>query len=731
MVYGIGGMGMRGKIKFIHKEKSFGKIQVENRDDVYFRTKDCRGLQPGEGLEVEFDIIREIKGDRAENIRPLSKHTVGISASPAAESSNYRFLNPYNFVTPLPQSKKSFFSKQNPPPHSYYQEYSGYISCNLEVITPLFISSGAPKSQNGPKGDHPVYSFFSIDGQNPTIPATSLRGMIRSIYEAVTNSCFAIFDDQKCTRRMDSNEAGKLIPARLTLNEGKWTARLYKGRTLTGFPNLQAAAWIKRYDHLDEKQVRRPIIDLGTITHGSLAWAVMKPIRHPKKPIFWWDVQAIFQQESEARQWLRKNYHPDYRIEEGYVYISGKNTEKKHDERFFFGRGDSIEVSQTVIQEYNGILKDYRERHQEALKDKSNKFPKINPKGKKESAVSSFMWRDDKLQDGDLVYAMVTTVNGKETIDYLVPVQISRRYFPCSRGEMLPEYLKTCEKYEELCPACRLFGWVGHNQGNKELRGAYAGRVRISQGVLIKDLGRENPVTLAELGSPKPTTTFFYLSEGGKASFIRKTNGYKKGQQIRGRKLYRHHGSKFVWQRGKKTNRNRTLLDPVKAGSIFSFTIRYENLTEKELGALVWSIKLEEGLFHRLGYGKPLGMGSVKVSIDQCKRYDYRTRYTSLFAAGEQLCEIGMLIEKFKRMYIEVYGRPFDELETIKDLKAILSEHPERLPIHYPRLNQAASEDGDENFRWFMEAAKPKNEAALALAREDQGLPLMYNRRDR
>jgi CRISPR-associated protein (TIGR03986 family) len=59
--------------------------------------------------------------------------------------------------------------------------------------------------------------------------------------------------------------------------------------------------------------------------------------------------------------------------------------------------------------------------------------------------------------------------------------------------------------------------------------------------------------------------------------------------------------------------------------------IRFENLTQTELGALLFVLDLPEGCNHKLGMGKPLGLGSVKItpSLTLIQR---KERYQEVFA---------------------------------------------------------------------------------------------------
>jgi CRISPR-associated protein (TIGR03986 family) len=53
---------------------------------------------------------------------------------------------------------------------------------------------------------HPTYRFFRL-GNNVAIPGSEIRGMISSVYEAVTNSCFRIFDEKRyISWRMEPEE---------------------------------------------------------------------------------------------------------------------------------------------------------------------------------------------------------------------------------------------------------------------------------------------------------------------------------------------------------------------------------------------------------------------------------------------------------------------------------------------------------------------------------------------
>jgi len=64
-----------GKVKWFNDSKGFGFIETEGSDDVFVHFsaisgEGYRSLQ--EGAEVEFDIVPDAKGPRAENVVVIS-----------------------------------------------------------------------------------------------------------------------------------------------------------------------------------------------------------------------------------------------------------------------------------------------------------------------------------------------------------------------------------------------------------------------------------------------------------------------------------------------------------------------------------------------------------------------------------------------------------------------------------------------------------------------------------
>ncbi|MCL6559164.1 MAG: hypothetical protein K6U74_10280, partial [Firmicutes bacterium] len=215
-------------------------------------------------MEVEYDDYLGAKGPKARFVRlPGSSRTTGkkegrrnapqqdtgFSGSAQSSGTGYRFLNPYNFVRYLPfpaRSKNEEIYDQKvlsgdweidqalmgrcpPPGHDRYVSLNGRIVCRAEAVTPLFISDSHDIQVEG--NNHRSYRFFRYDGRK-ALPASSLRGMVRPVFEAATNSCFAIFNgEQRLSYHHPAHENWKLVPARVEKAGEELKLRLLPGTT--------------------------------------------------------------------------------------------------------------------------------------------------------------------------------------------------------------------------------------------------------------------------------------------------------------------------------------------------------------------------------------------------------------------------------------------------------------------------------------------------------------------
>jgi len=141
------------------------------------------------------------------------------------------------------------------------------------------------------------------------------------------------------------------------------------------------------------------------------------------------------------------------------------------------------------------------------------------------------------------------------------------------------------------------------------------------------------------LSSPKPTCFQHYLEQSSNdPRQLNQLNHWNSNASIRGNKLYWHRNTpsnsneEHSWNEGKIIkDTQHTVIKPLKENNEFKGRIRFENLSSVELGALLFAIDLPENCAHKLGMGKPLGLGSVKITIDEFFISDREKHYNQLF----------------------------------------------------------------------------------------------------
>lgn len=195
-----------------------------------------------------------------------------------------------------------------------------------------------------------------------------------------------------------------------------------------------------------------------------------------------------------------------------------------------------------------------------------------------------------------------------------------------------------------------IFGWVTETETPMRER-ARAGRVFVTDARCLNpddDIWySKNSITPSVLASPKPSSFQHYLVQdkrfGHDPDDLPTLAHYgtpRSETQIRGYKRYWHRGKQPPIEANAsaedltKHASQYTRIRPLKAGAKFSFRIYFDNLHAEELGALLWAVKLPDDkrdYCHKLGMGKPLGMGALKVTRADLMLVERVERYGTLF----------------------------------------------------------------------------------------------------
>jgi CRISPR/Cas system CSM-associated protein Csm3 (group 7 of RAMP superfamily) len=546
-----------------------------------------------------------------------------IEQSPS-QSTNIYSKAPYNFI---PLNEKVVPAEEIPEFDKYCTEnrFTGYIDIKIKALTPLNIrdtlTEGEYKQKLEKEKRDETYinpDFFSPGGL-PRIPGSSLRGMIRTLVEIMSFGKFMFFDDARLYYRGLADKCKNLRDEYRNKIRGKSAGILYK----VGFEYF------------------------------------IKPSKGFKQ---------IF--KSEAREIIEKNGYTygefkHYKVNNAYIVVSGPMQGKKRDWLIEFPdeKTDEIRVSPEDIQNYKND------------KNRSDRVPDLLKLAKDEVPCFYIMYKDSKEKD-------------KIAFGH---TGFFRLAYEKTIGDHIPSELKNPD-ITDLAEA--IFG-------NEK---THAGRVFFEDAYLDgkpEDALLETAIPKI-LSNPKPTCFQHYIeqNEENLKDHPKNLAHYNKENPIRGYKLYWHRSglnyeaeeisfdeeefnkllSDFnkskddfneyiIEEKNNKVKINlkklpnelkeiiiksvgkyetqHTLLKPINKGAVFRGRIRFENLSKVELGALLFALDLPDGLAHKLGMGKPLGLGSVKITP---KLYlsDRMKRYTDLFAEWDGLNDETNRITEFK-----------------------------------------------------------------------------------
>lgn len=724
------------------------------------------------------------------------------------------FHNPYNFI-PAPPRNTSHpeLGDHEPVSHDSFdlKRYTGILRVRMVAKTPLLLpdTEGVQEADNG----HKTYPLRVRADGIPLIPASSVRGMLRSAYEAVTNSRFGRFSinqhRDRLAFRMDARDGLKLIPARV--ENGQF--RLMTGTSRVGQEGRPEgpmyAAWLPRYSNGQVVDSAIRYSDGSLPAHGDEVQCWLEFFQHHRwdqrqnnhvQDFQYWKVRCIVRHSEtpctnpgpsnaprcrDHQSWHQPADQPLIQVR-GWVCVTNANINRKHDERVFFVAADAqppgpFPVTEGHRQMWRELIANYQSIHKDDLdrRRQQNQAPDAYLGGDPgRTAWSRHVYtRDDlELRDGTLCYVRL---NGAQTdVEAIFPVMIARELYAKSPWDLLHESLRPASAIGELSPADRVFGWVHADADRSSIqcgsRVAARGLLRIGPvrcestvAESVETFGNDG-VPLAILSTPKPQQGRFYVANTpqGEAQARRLSKaeaGYSEGKGLRGRKVYPHQKNLPAshWQnptedrtqtavgtpphyqeyrrpkkdqREQRDDQNRSIRGWVKPGAAFVFDVHVQNLSKVELGALLWLLNLPDGHYFRFGGGKPLGFGSVRLSLDSC---DVRTgaelaaRYVCWHEEQVAQDPSAEAIAAYKEALASAYPQngtqTFDAIPFIRAFKTACQGHLDGLPVHYPRVTSAPNPDG-ESFRWFVANERDDARHPLADLCNDPGLPILQDR---
>lgn len=497
--------------------------------------------------------------------------------------------------------------------------HSGWIDLSIETLTPLFIRGPVTK-ENGEWDQRDARlrpePFTTPDGR-PVIPGSSLRGMIRTLVEILSFSKLTpVTEEWAFFRTVASDRIGIAYRNRMTRGNKKPSG---------GYVRKDRDRW-----------VIVPTTEVLRVHRNELNGLDLNIPDRPNPNYFPnWNGQ-------HKSCWFKRDHQKNWRVaeicfnkkndwEEGTLVLTGSAPKKKFD-FVFAGREENRQI---IIPD-----KIWRRFHDEdqLTQWQERAFPKDKPPQNGRKAKGH-------LRHGEPVFFLtedsVKTDKNPDGLVFLGRAQMFRLPYDLSPLDLVPSGIKS----SGLDMAQAIFGRV--SQGKIEEDQTIKGRAYFEDAHATSggpEWFIDEIIVPRILSSPKVTCFQHYLTQDGTKGQKDLTT-YLQGDHttIRGHKLYwhrwddgrklgavkegtNHDGLRNDLQSANSSDTQHTIIRPVKAGVAFSGRIRFDNLMDIELGALLSALRLPEGCAHKLGMGKPLGLGSVRIEsklilIDRTGRY--------------------------------------------------------------------------------------------------------------
>lgn len=614
-----------------------------------------------------------------------------------------KFHSPYHFIpvdtaktptTPWESAARLSVESNHYVRHDFWhtEGESGRITCRIHCQTPIVI--GGSQQPGDKKIPGKVEPYRQRNNGKLAIPGNSLRGMVSNLVEAISQSAMRVLTSDKETTYSVRKQARSAQNMKIGL--------LYKSGNefrIYPLPDKQSVGDYQKRDN-DSTFIKKN----NTYQHQSNAQFVYRDGA---------EENSLYSEDAPSR-------------EKGILYIrvtdeaSRKSMPKKCHESFILwnntiedeiANGKGLAVTDELIQATENIL---RIRYKA-----DNSFPQL-PKGYQRD------FKDENaaiIQSGDLIYyrkegRRVTELSYSAI--WRVPVDGSlHESFKRSGG---PNSLPWNKERSALTPAEALFGVVEDEPKQDTPARNLASRVRFSDAISAGTITLDPEITLKILASPKPPSPAMYFNSAN--GYVAKTQLNMQKHAPNGRKQYLAHNqqSNVHWETSLTKSDNwkpHLKCRPIPAMSEFECEIHYENLSKAELNLLLTALTPSTKFIHRLGLGKPLGLGEVKLTIEKLEQIDRQPRYTMHTLTNARYTVIAVKDKLKDDSLIDK-----NAYETLKTLG-----NPDNLvgPVSYPFSDSTrqSSYPEKEGYQWFMENEKAPRPQRLEPIKPGEKLPTL------
>ena len=597
---------------------------------------------------------------------------------------------PYNFI-PLPEKVIAVHVDDLPDQGLYHSGlHTGYIDCELTTSSPVFVRTGlTPEQLAANKESKDLPNFFYLNDKNqPIIPGSSLRGMLRTLVEIVTFSKIGavskaplVFRSVGGKTNHDVNYRDMMMrfdrEEKIGKNTKYYTPLIHGGYMVQKGARdwaIQPAKEIggATYAHIgiDEDKFRK----LKRLKNCQNAFEIfIKPGPYQYQDMLEGFLRIKFSKTLESDTESRPGLQPATLARSGWM-----NSKKS----------EAVIFEQDTAAEMFSLTDEQVDSYREQISKEQEKL----------------LGKNGVLNDGQPVFYLEK--DGK--IVFFGHARMFRVPYSNSPFDHVPDFARSEDEPKDpslVDFAEAMFGFTRKVKDGAQKQRAYAGRVFCMDAELKdgqSDIWLSNtPITPKILSGPKPTTFQHYLVQ-------QEPDDYEIGRDRNGNPKYETHlrdyesetpaetvirGHKFYWHKGqvgvdeireigevKGNDTQHTRIQPLKAGVAFNFKVHFDNLSAEELGALTWilNIAADDNIRLKIGMGKSLGMGAIRIKASLFQNHSTE-RYTSLMKNGEWTGtspeESGLAetaTQSFVQMMNEELGLEFMKHQRIRALLTML-----------------------------------------------------------
>jgi len=653
----------------------------------------CALLTNAGELEWRIEGDQALEDWRAERQRVAAAEKERLRKKARAKRIDRLFVNPYTFV-PLRTGPE----KSEPVGHSLLtgETVCGSLEVAWSVETPLMCGVDRREpSTSGEEGADKVVTFAEgADGC--VVPGSSIKGAVRALHEAIANGCMRVLDTSfvPVYREHASPEhrRGYVLGYIEDVADGRPTQIRLSGEV----------RWVRARD----LRAARP--DEDRAVKSGQSYAITGKVVAPHgRPQF--DGLQIRSKSGEPAQ-------GDHTI-----LVAATNSARDKSP-FWCATG---ELSDSVLGVSDTGWSDFLYLVEGATDCEPGGRVEEKVNHAREGLIGTALGPSRVFAKGQVVW--VKPNPGRTAVEEISLSALWRSKGSGNVGHRARAHAP-CQSWEALCPSCQIFGAAetagSDHDGQQKSYQAHVrfgeGRMETAAGSPLQRSDLDQAVQLAPLLSPRPGSGQFYLqnrpssqhANRGEVPLRQWGSAADSAQRpIRGRKFY-WHGDPDVQKVARGLNKPRHLLrgqsdtttkrvDLARPGAVVRSTIHFEGLTRAQIGSLLMAINpglaFGSDLRTRLGGGKPLGLGTVKPSIEQITASTAAGRYIGSHTAGMP-SPVG-LVDEFKQSASDSVRAGWPDIE------AILRPDPEKTEsIWYPpgtTWNNANSEKFDQSYEFF------------------------------